>query len=101
MRIQVGNDVEEYDISFLRKQDGTIEIGNPSIELLASLIFLSQVPVNCIRIPPVLADAEAYIVARCEDEEIDDTYGENEYVVDVTYSPHELYKLRKLFDQNA
>lgn len=96
MKLQVFHRMEEYVVKFKRVGEHLI-IDDPTEELLASLCCISQLPIDGARV----AETEGLLIATTTDPEIDDTYGENEFPIEVTYNASELSQIQMLFDHEV
>lgn len=99
MKIEVFGYVEEYPVCFKRFGKDII-LDNPPEELLVSLCGLSQLPIDGARLPRY-PDIFDMLIATTSSPEIDDTYGENEYPIEVTYDTHEIEQIKMLFDHEV
>lgn len=100
MRVLVCGAEENYDISFIRAEDGVIYVPNPCEDLLASAVCMTDLPVCKLIVPQDSGLAQHYLIAHASPDEIDPTYGENEDWFEVTYSKNELSDLLRMFDAN-
>lgn len=80
-----------------KKAGDHVVIDAPTEELLASLCCISHLPINSARV----AETAGFLIAITTDPEIDDTYGENEFPIEVTYSTSELSQIKMLFDHEV
>lgn len=95
MKIICFGNVEEYPVRF-KLYGGSIVLDNPPGDLLVSLCAVSQLPIDGARLPRY-PHAVGLLIATTSAPEIGDTYGENEYCVDVQYSPEELAEMSALY----
>lgn len=96
MKLQVFQHIEEYVVKFKRVEDRLI-IDDPTEELLASLCCISQLPIDGARV----AETAGLLIATTTNPGIDDTYGENEFPIEVTYNASELSQMQMLFDHEV
>lgn len=80
-----------------KKVGERLVIDDPTEELLASLCCISQLPIDSARV----AETAGLLIATTTDPAIDDTYGENEFPIEVTYNASELSQIQMLFDHEV
>lgn len=98
MKIFVCGQAEQYDVAFQKQADGRMRLCDPCEDLLASAACLTELPVCELIVPADIDAAMHYLIAHADPNIVDDTYGENEAYIEVTYSEDERQNLLRMFD---